>query len=247
MRRGRLVNAILFDLGETLIHIDPGEKDSVEEARFKMVRSYLLDRGYDFTVNILRDTYTRSIEVLTGDPEEEVHIQRIIVEMLNRLSINRGPIDPIELEKVFYQVEVETWKPFPDAIPCLEYALEAGFKLGLISNARSDWAVRSILKRLGLDKYFRAVVTSAQVGWRKPRPEPFSEALRILKESPQRAAFIGDTFSADIVGAKRIGMKAIYLNRNDDPIATSDDITPDYIIKDLREGVRIIKILSKKA
>lgn len=241
-----MVNTILFDLGETLIHIDPKDKAPIEEARFKMVQNYLLERGYNFTVSSLRGAYARSVEALTSDPEEEVHIQRILAEMLERLSINGDLIDLIELEKVFYQAEIEAWTLFPDAIPCLEYALEAGFELGLISNARSDWAVRSILERLKLDKYFRAVVTSAQVGWRKPRPEPFFEALRILKKTPRQAAFVGDTFSADIIGAKKIGMKAIYLNRNNDPIPTGNGVIPDYVIRNLREGIEVIKIFSER-
>ncbi len=148
-----------------------------------------------------------------------------------------------KLEKIFYRVEVEAWTVFSDAIPCLEWAQKAGFKLGLVSNARSDWAVREVLNRLRLNKHFKVAVTSAQVGWRKPRPEPFLEALKYFEEKPQHAAFIGDTFSTDIVGAKRLGMKTIYLNRNGNPIPSIEDIVPDFTIKDFLEAVKVAKNL----
>ncbi|MGC8960822.1 MAG: HAD family hydrolase [Candidatus Bathyarchaeia archaeon] len=174
-----------------------------------------------------------------------MHIQSIFAEVIKRLRVDASSIDLGELEVVFYQGEVEAWTLFPDAVPCLEYALSAGFKLGLVSNARSDWAVKEILKRLRLDRYFGVVVTSAQVGLRKPAPEPFVKALEALNEEPGEAAFIGDTFSADIVGAKRIGMRAIYLNRNDDPKSMDCGITPDYTVRDLVEGIEVIRVLSR--
>ncbi|MEM3608367.1 MAG: HAD family hydrolase [Candidatus Bathyarchaeia archaeon] len=239
------MGAILFDLGETLIHLDQGDKRRVEEDRFEAVQRYLSNKGYRLTADILRKAYSRSIEALSDDPEEEVHIQSIFAEVLNGLQVDVASVELGELERVFYQGEVEAWMLFPDAIPCLEYALKAGFKLGLVSNARSDWAVREILKRLGLDRYFEAVVTSAQVGLRKPAPEPFIKALEILGEVPGGAAFIGDTFSADIVGAKRIGMRAIYLNRGYDPTPMDCGVTPDYIVRDLMGAVEVIRILSQ--
>jgi len=241
----RSMGAILFDLGETLIYLDPEDKRRVENGRFEMVQGYLADRGVRFTVDVLRDVYRGSVEALSDDPEREVHIQSILAEMLRRLSVDGSSIDLGELEKVFYRREVEAWKLFPDAIPCLEYALEAGFKLGLVSNARSDWAVRAILKRLGLEGYFEAAVTSAQVGWRKPSPEPFIKALEILRETPGRAAFIGDTFSADIVGAEKIGLKTIFLNRRGEPTPVVQGVTPDYVVRDLREGVEVLRVLSR--
>ncbi|MEM2123419.1 MAG: HAD family hydrolase [Candidatus Bathyarchaeia archaeon] len=239
------MDAVLFDLGETLIHLDPEDKKRIENGRLEMVQGYLSARGLRFTVDVLREVYYRSVEALSDESEREAHIQSIFAEMLRRLLVNGSPIDLRELERVFYQGEVEAWKLFPDAIPCLDHALKAGFKLGLVSNARSDWAVREVLERLGLNKYFGAAVTSAQVGWRKPNPEPFMKALEILGEVPEHAAFIGDTFSADIVGAKEVGMKAVFLNRNDDPTPMVHGVAPDYTIKDLREGIDVIRILSQ--
>ncbi len=230
------MDALLFDLGETLIHIDPLYKNIIEESRFKTVQVYLSHFGFNFNSNYIRSTYEEIIESTLDTPEEEVHILQIFIKMLEKLSIDYSLFNLEELEKIFYSVELEAWTLFPDTITCLDKALKSNFKLGVISNARSDWSVREVLRRFNLNKYFEVVVSSAQVGWRKPRPEPFLKALKKLKVNPKLAIFIGDTFSTDILGAKRLGMKAIYLNRDNNQIPVIENIIPDYTVKDLLEA-----------
>jgi len=57
------------------------------------------------------------------------------------------------------------------------------------------------------------VVTSEEVGFAKPEGRIFLEALCRLQGTPAAAVFIGDSWSADIVGAFRCGMATLWLNR----------------------------------
>ena len=59
---------------------------------------------------------------------------------------------------------------------------------------------------MGITDYVLTVVTSAEVGLRKPHPEIYREALRRLGIDAASAVFAGDTYEADCAGPLRAGM-----------------------------------------
>jgi putative hydrolase of the HAD superfamily len=76
------------------------------------------------------------------------------------------------------------------------------------------------------------VVVSGAVNKRKPSPEIFENALKMLGVSTSEAAFVGDTIDANIEGPKAVGMKTIYIERRLQEIGKSN---PDQTIKSLSE------------
>jgi putative hydrolase of the HAD superfamily len=69
--------------------------------------------------------------------------------------------------------------------------------------------------KLGLQPYLNFKVTSAEVGYDKPRPEIFLAALKKAASKPEEALYIGDQYQIDIVGARGVGIKALLIDRND--------------------------------
>ena len=65
---------------------------------------------------------------------------------------------------------------------------------------------------LGLGGFFDEIITSARVGFEKPRIELFQYALRNLRGT-SRAWMIGDSYSADIRGAEAAGLPAILVRK----------------------------------
>ena len=61
------------------------------------------------------------------------------------------------------------WHVYEDVRPCLERLRQAGYKLGIISNW--DERLRPLLKALGLDRYFDAIIISCEAGHHKPAPK----------------------------------------------------------------------------
>jgi putative hydrolase of the HAD superfamily len=234
------MNSILFDLGETLIHINPVLKKSIEEQRFQSIQEFFEPFGFNLNPNHIRSIFQNTLENILDTPEKEVRIRDVFEQFL-KFSIQNSSLNLDRIEQIFYKAEFKAWSLFPDTIPCLDQASKANLELALVSNAKSDWAVREILKIFKLDKYFQVVVSSAQVGWRKPRPEPYLFALKHLRVKPKFAIFIGDTFFTDIVGAKRLGMKTVYLNRNEDQIPFFEGIIPDFTVRNLMEAMDIIE------
>ena len=100
------------------------------------------------------------------------------------------------------------WCAVPaDAVPTLEELRRRGLALGVVSN--SNGAVKELLAEMGLAHYFDVVVDSALVGVEKPHPEIFALALEQLGLRADETLMVGDFYSIDVVGAERAGLQAL--------------------------------------
>ncbi|HUF22489.1 MAG TPA: HAD-IA family hydrolase [Vicinamibacterales bacterium] len=68
------------------------------------------------------------------------------------------------------------------------------------------------LKRLEIDTFVDALVVSEAVGISKPAAGIFSHALAELGAAAGDAVMIGDSWSADIEGARGAGLRAVWFN-----------------------------------
>jgi uncharacterized protein len=92
----------------------------------------------------------------------------------------------------------------PSALEWIRDAIDAGFKLALISNGL-PWKVKNACRRIGIP-----YVVPAPIG--KPFPFGFRMGARRLGADASECVMIGDQLFTDIQGAKRAGMKAILVN-----------------------------------
>jgi putative hydrolase of the HAD superfamily len=149
------------------------------------------------------------------------------------------------LVKRYFSAEIHSWTPFPGAKEMLQQVHDLGLKLGVLSNARSDWAVKEIMKRLGLTGFFEEILTSATIGIRKPRPEPFKKMLELLELKASDTVMIGNSMEADVAGAKPLGLKMIRLVLSDStdeiPMKHAVTIEPDFTVSAVYDIVAAIK------
>ena len=68
----------------------------------------------------------------------------------------------------------------------------------------------------------------------KPEPLIFREACGRLSVEPASVVMVGDTPGTDIVGARRLGMRTVWVNR-EAAMWPRDLEPPDAVIADLRE------------
>jgi HAD superfamily hydrolase (TIGR01509 family) len=94
--------------------------------------------------------------------------------------------------------------PLPGSVATLENLTRRGLRLAVVSNW--DCSLPLHLAALGLDRFFSAVVTSAEAGRPKPDPAAFWLALERLDVGPKRALHVGDG-SEDEEGARAAGMR----------------------------------------
>jgi putative hydrolase of the HAD superfamily len=72
---------------------------------------------------------------------------------------------------------------------------------------------RNKLRHCGLDLFVDELVVSEEEGISKPDPEIFRRALARVGCGPDRAVMFGDSWEADIAGARAAGIRAVWLNR----------------------------------
>lgn len=72
----------------------------------------------------------------------------------------------------------------------------------------------------------------------------FKEVIAHYQVTPDRIIHIGDTTS-DVLGAKREGITACWVNRNNEP--WTEAVKPDYTISNLNELKVILNINSSEA
>lgn len=119
------------------------------------------------------------------------------------------------------QFAPDAWELYADVIPMLtELRSDPAPMLAVVS----DWGsnLDGILASLGLDPYLDFVLASGSVGVAKPDPAFFRLALDRAGVDASEAVMVGDSYRADVAGARSAGMDARLLDRAGD--ATVDDV-----------------------
>jgi putative hydrolase of the HAD superfamily len=112
-----------------------------------------------------------------------------------------------QVEKLIYRGWEPLFKeitPYPQVRETLLGLREKGIKLGLLS----DFPPEVKLENLNLAGLWDRVLCSEQVGRLKPDPAPFLELAKQLDSPADRILYVGNSVSYDILGAKKVGMKA---------------------------------------
>lgn len=101
--------------------------------------------------------------------------------------------------------------PFNDAFDTLKILKERGYKLGVIANQSEGAAQR--LENWELLQYFDVVATSAELGVAKPDKLIFEKSFEIAKCQPHNSVMVGDRLDNDIIPAKALGMRTVWIRR----------------------------------
>ena len=92
--------------------------------------------------------------------------------------------------------------------------LKRHYRLGVISNNFGN--TQGWCDDYNLSPLMAVIVDSAVAGVSKPDARIFQIALNEMGVAPENAAYIGDSFSRDVVGAKNAGMYSIWLVGNEE-------------------------------
>jgi putative hydrolase of the HAD superfamily len=117
-----------------------------------------------------------------------------------------------ELSSAFAIERRKRHRPFPDAEPVLR-ELRGHYSIGLITNGASDLQ-REKLQGARLDGYFDLILASGDIGVGKPDRKIFEHALRELAVDSGTALMVGDNHERDVQGARNVGIRGLWLNRD---------------------------------
>ena len=145
---------------------------------------------------------------------------------------------------IYYGAEIPRWygeleKLYPDTKMILE-ALSKKYKLGVIAN--QSLGTKERLDNWNIGKYFDVVVASAEAGYAKPDLKIFNLALEQAGCKPNDAVMIGDRLDNDIVPAKQIGMKTVWVRQGfaKYQIICNESEQPDFIIDSISDILDIL-------
>jgi HAD superfamily hydrolase (TIGR01662 family) len=233
-----LLQAVFLDLGDTLVHMSR-PWDDVFHANLEALYKYVAKLGPELDYDRFASTFVKVFEDASASADVykvEIPIEDIIGKVLRKSRLEVIGVDLVhDAMTEFFGPEVDAWQVYPDTVEALTTLRNEGLKMGVISNAKGDWAVREILRRNDLNKYFDVVVTSAAMRIRKPRPEIFVRALTDLNVKAPDAAFVGDSIEADVTGARNVGMRPIHVRRR--PIDGVNLAGPIISVDSLNEAV----------
>ncbi len=119
------------------------------------------------------------------------------------------------LAEAFRQEHLAHRTPLPGALDALR-ALRPHLRIGMLTNGVPDLQ-RSKVAAAGLAPWFDAIVVSGEVGAGKPEERVFRHALSALKATPDETVMVGDNLERDILGAHRVGMRSIWIDRTPGP------------------------------
>ncbi len=188
-----IVYPILGAMKRSRIKIDENE---FLEAYSKADKSYRKALKETLRESLLDDIVSSVLTALEVDFEREII----------RKAVDKG----LTTRKVCW---------YPDAIETLLALRKRGYKLGLISN--THWRLLENV-RDEFNKYFHVITLSYEHGYAKPHPSIFLATLKKLGVSASRCLHVGDDPTADVQGAKEVGMGAAFIKRRRDEEADAN-------------------------
>lgn len=246
----RRFDAIIFDLGSTLIYFTGDWPEVSTQANAELLR-HLQSAGLALDEADFLKEFKARLQDYYSERETEF-IEYTTAYILRTLLAERGyPQAPEDLIvsalEALYRVSQAYWQAEVDTLSTLEWLRQEDYRLAIISNAGDDPDVQALIDKAGIRNYFEFILTSAAAGIRKPNPRIFEMALERLGVRPERAAMVGDTLGADILGAHNAGLYAIWITRRANSpanLAHADTIRPDALIETLSELPELLQRLA---
>lgn len=199
--QSRPIKAILFDAGDILYY----RKDKGQH-----FRDYLNSLG--LSAEGKTDEYVKSLEYqgYVGRISQEVYRKKLLeyYGVCSEDEIAQG-MQALSAD----DNNVIIFEGVPETLIALK---NEGYLLGIITDtanplrAKLDWFERS-----GFGHVWDVIVSSIDIGIRKPAPSMYRAALRQLGIDPSEAVFVGHKAS-ELMGARLVGINTVALNYDAD-------------------------------
>jgi putative hydrolase of the HAD superfamily len=231
------IRAVIFDYYNTLIDI---RTDEEKPEVYRFLSLYLQYYGLSMNEQNLRAALDHEKKQYLKTKDEaypEIDLEVVFSSILEKEGIC-NPFGAESCCKLFRLLSRERFQLFPDSIPVLKEIKRSGYPMGVVSDAQKVFCLEEG-EMLGLNQYFDHIVLSTQFGFRKPDRRLFTIACSMLDVPPAQAVYIGDDPRKDVGGAKKAGLCAILVNRNQMNLET--EIKPDFSANNLWEAWDWIK------
>lgn len=235
---------LIFDLDDTLY-------DLAEPFRRSHIDLFAEILGEDcselFRMSRVYSDEILELEKLGKIPSEDTFYHRIKRTYADvGIDMDRELADRFEEKYRYYQKHITV----PEGIKVmLDDCAEAGFSMALLTNGKVKGQGNKI-KALDMYRWFieDRIFISEVTGFIKPDLEVFRYAEEKLGLKPEEIWYVGDTYEADVLGAKRAGWNVIWYNHRKRQISTENnaaDITV-YTAEELNSAIKNLENKEQK-
>lgn len=220
---------LFFDLDDTLWAFTENARDTFEE----MYHKHHYERYFDSFEHYYQ-LYEERNQILW----KEYGLGRITKEELNYQRFLH-PLQAVGAEDLalsqrfsadFFAVIPTKRKLMPHALEVLQ-DLAARYNLYILSNGFAELQCHK-MRSAGIDRYFKKIVLSDDIGILKPAPEIFYFAMSATQSQLQESLMIGDSWDNDVAGAAAVGMHQVCYKVGE---KSALPFQPTYQIDDLKE------------
>lgn len=229
-----MIKLLTFDLDNTLWSVDP----IIARAESAMMEwIYKNHPELRFKVSTVQlDHYKEKISLEQPDIRHDLTQLRLktLKQVLDG-HIHGDVNDTVKKAYEVFQQQRNIVQYFPYVLETLE-DLACQYPMYALSNGNAD------VQKVGIGHLFRHHLSAASVGFAKPHPAMFEQALAHAKAAPHEAIHIGDHPVQDIQAARDVGMKTIWVNWLNQPWPLS--IQPDAVVTNFEELADAIAAIS---
>lgn len=224
------VRAICFDLDNTLWDVWPVIRRA-EQAMYDFLSQRYPKVAAALTIETMRAARQRAAAAYPQMQHDFTFLRQQALRDHAR-EFGYAEVMAEEAFEVFIRARNEV-ELYADVLPGLEQ-LRTGYRLFTASNGNAD------LEKIGLARYFERSICARHVGVLKPDPAIFHKVVEGTGLALQEVVYVGDDPELDIEGARRAGMRAIWINRGQ--AAWPAQVEPaDHSVESLSELVELLR------
>lgn len=194
--------AVTFDAGQTLVELDTA-----------MLSRRLAERGIAVdpaTLDGAQPPAWRTYEqVMKSEGGHEEPWQIFMRTLLAGAGVDAAKARELAAWLYDEQQRKNLWRrPIAGMFELAAELAARAVPVGILSN--SEGRLAELIEEIGWSPPFTAIVDSGRVGVAKPEPGIFEHAARALGVAVGEVVHVGDSRSADIDGARAVGMRSIW-------------------------------------
>ena len=232
------IRAVLFDLDDTLFDHRQSAADALRRVQdaydpFRAIPFGAFEREH---ASLLEAIHPDVVSGRLGMDDARRERFRRLFERFDAAADNDACAAAAALYRRAY---LETRRATAGAEALLAH-LHERVRIAIVSNNLLD-EQRDKLEHCGLGAHVDALIVSEAAGVSKPDPAIFAIALDALGADPAAAVMVGDSWSADVMGARAAGIAAIWFNPLRQPPPAPDPSVPElYALHPAADAARRI-------
>jgi FMN phosphatase YigB (HAD superfamily) len=216
-----VVEAVLLDVGGTLWPDRWAHGAAERSDQAARLRQLDPDLAPGQAARLVEELEAAGAAVADGGPQST---SETIAGIVSSHGLDGQRLDPVTVRRALSLPFLGRHQLLEGAAGLVRRLRADGLALTVVSNTvfRDADCYWQDFADVGLDGFLAGIVTSVDVGWRKPHPAIFEAALAVTGVPPGRTAIVGNSEACDIIPGLDLGMTAVRVAIEEPPPVFSD-------------------------